>query len=316
MRTRLAILGLLLALALPACAPTASVNQAMAAAEGGNLESARIELEKQRARNPGSAQVHMALGTVYYRIARSALERQHDEARYLAYFQQAVDELVTAAEIEPRLADAHLYLAAIDLYRGDLDGSLRGLSNARRLRGGGNDYTNLGELYVYRGDLTEARRWTLMGLRRGAGAGAVTFNQMLIHWREGDRRAAERDFQTLWKDYPEMLSTINMARVPREPDSFEEFAGYCCGSPGCGPYMRDACGNLGLKVQDRQISEQAALKELKIEMEKTRRLREIYRQRKELQVEVEDPKAAGTPEAPKASGTSEAPNASEAPKAP
>lgn len=279
------LLGLV-ALCGPACTPPGTLDRAVTAAHFGNLEGARLELEKQRARNPGSAQVRLALGTVYYRIARDALDRGHDEARYLAYLEQASTELVTAAEIDPRMPDPHIYLAAMDLYRGDLDGSLRGLNNARRLSRDGVHYTNLGELHVYRGDLAEARRWTLMGLRRGAGPAPVTFNQMLIHWREGDLRAAERDFHVLWKDYPEMLSTINMARVPRDPDSFDEFAAYCCGSPGCGPYMREACGGLGLPVKNRELSEQTALKELEIEMEKTRRLREIYEQRKELQIEV------------------------------
>ncbi len=296
MPSRFPVLVLLIALLLPGCAPPGGVQRAMTEAQGGELEAARLELESQRARQPGSAGVRLALGTVYYRIARDALERRGDEARYLAYFEQAVDELVTAAEIDPRHPDPHLYLAAVDLYRGDLDSSLRGLQNTRRLRGSGIDYTNLGELYVYRAELAEARRMTLLGLRRGAGAGPVTFNQMLIHWREGDLRGAERDFKVLWKNYPEMLSRINMAPVLREPDSFDEFASNCCGSPACGPYLEEACGKLGLAVQQRELSEQSALKELQIEMEKARRLREIYSGRKDVQVEVEEPKAAGSPE--------------------
>jgi Flp pilus assembly protein TadD len=288
---------LLAALVLTAgCAPVGGVDRAISAAHGGNLEGARVELEKQRARNPGSPEVRIALGTVYYRIARDALDRRHDEPRYLAYLEQSVDEFVTAAEMVPREPDPHVYLGAMDVYRGDLDSALRGFQNARRLSPSGIAYTNLGEIYVYRGNLDEARRWTLSGLRRGAGPGPVTFNQMLIHWRAGDLRAAERDFQTLWKDYPHMLATINMARLPREPDTFEEFASYCCGSPGCGPYMQDGCKRLGLRVQEREISEASALKELQIEMEKTRRLQKIYEQRKDLQLDIEGPEeSAETP---------------------
>ena len=289
-------------LALPllavACAPVGGTGRAMSAASAGNLEGARVELEKQRARSPGSPEVRVALGTVYYRIAREALDRRADEARYLAYLEQSVEEFVTAAEMVPREPDPHVYLAAIDVYRGDLDAALRGFQNARRLSPSGIAYTNLAEIYVYRGNLEEARRWTLSGLRRGAGAGPVTFNQMLIHWRAGDLRAAERDFQVLWKDYPQMLSTINMARVPRDPDSFEEFAGYCCGSPGCGPFMRDPCKQLGLTVQEREISDASALVELRIEMEKRRRLQQVYEQRKELQLDIEAPEEPGASRAP------------------
>jgi tetratricopeptide (TPR) repeat protein len=287
-RSSRTILAALLSLAAAGCAPAGGVDRAMSAASGGNLEGARVELEKQRARSPGSPQVRLALGTVYYRIARDALDRGGDEARYLAYLEQSVDEFVTAAEMVPREPDPHIYLAAIDVYRGDLDAALRGFENARRLSPSGIAYTNLGEIHVYRGDLEAARRATLTGLRRGAGAGPVTFNQMLIHWRAGELQAAERDFQTLWRDYPQMLSTINMARVPREPDNFEDFAGLCCGSPACGPYLKDACQRLGLAVQERELSGASALKELQIEMEKERRLRKVYEGRKDIEIDVEE----------------------------
>ena len=68
---------------------------------------------------------------------------------------------------------------------------------------------------------------------------------------------------------------------------FEEFAGYCCQSPACGPYMKDACMELSLDVQEREISEEAVLKELRIEMERERRMRKVYEQRKELEIGIE-----------------------------
>ncbi len=80
-----------------------------------------------------------------------------------------------------------------------------------------------------------------------------------------------------------------MARLPFPPEVFEDFARYCCGSPACGPYMQDPCKSLALPVNDRELSAEAALKQLRIEMEATRRLREIYNQRKELEVEIERP---------------------------
>ncbi len=278
-------------LLLASCALPGQTDRTLAMAQGGNLEAARVELEKRRMRQPADAEGRLGLGIVYYRIARDAIDRRRDEARYLAYLEQAVEECVTAVEIAPDSADPHFWLAVMDFYRGDLDAALRGFENARRLRHSGIDYTNLGEIHVYRGDLDAAREWTLRGLRRGAGAGPVTFNQMLIHWRDGDVPAAERDFQVLWKNYPQLVATINMAPVPREPDSFEEFASYCCGSPACGPYMKEPCRQLGLAVEDREISKETALRELQIEMEKTRRLRAVYEQRKDLDLQIEDPGA-------------------------
>jgi len=73
---------------------------------------------------------------------------------------------------------------------------------------------------------------------------------------------------------------------------FEDFAGYCCRSPACGPYLRDACHDLSFEVHDRELSKEAILKELRIEMEKTRRLNELYEQRKELKIEIEPPEAS------------------------
>ena len=80
-----------------------------------------------------------------------------------------------------------------------------------------------------------------------------------------------------------------MRAVGEAPGRFEDFAGYCCRSPACGPYLEDACRELSLDVKRRELSEEAVRKELVIEMEKQRRLRRVYEQRKELDVEVEQP---------------------------
>ena len=288
--------GLLAALLLlVGCAAPSQPERSQAErAQAGPLENARTELESRRARNPGDGQTRLGLCIVYYQIAREAIDVRKDEARYMAHLEQAVDECVTALEIAPEAGEPHFWMAVMDFYRGDLDAALRGFHNARRLRRSGIDYTNLGEIYVYRGNLEEARRWTLRGLRSGAGAGPTTFNQMLIHWKAGNLRAAERDFEVLWEDYPQLLATINMAPVPREPDTFEEFAEYCCGSPACGPYMKQPCQKLGFQVEERALSNANALRELQIEMEKTRRLKEVYEGRKDLQIEVEEPEAPAT----------------------
>lgn len=85
-----------------------------------------------------------------------------------------------------------------------------------------------------------------------------------------------------------MLREINVARLPEEPRRFEDFAGYCCGSPACGPYMKNACRQLSLEVQEREISEETVRRELVIEMEQQRRLQKLYQQRKELDIEIEE----------------------------
>ena len=78
-----------------------------------------------------------------------------------------------------------------------------------------------------------------------------------------------------------------MARVPYPPNRFEEFQSYCCGSPACGPYMRDACREVALEVQERELTLEALRREIEIEKEKRKRLESVYESRRELEIEVE-----------------------------
>ena len=181
-------LAVLLILAALACAPGGPIGRARAQASAGNLEAARAELERERERRPGSADVRVALGETYYQIARDALDREHDEARYLAFLERSIAEFVTALEIEPRDDRPHFYLAVMDTYRGEPRQALRGLENVRRLAPTGVAYTNIAEVYVYLGHLHKAQRWNDLGVRKGAPPGVALFNDMLIHWREGDLR--------------------------------------------------------------------------------------------------------------------------------
>jgi tetratricopeptide (TPR) repeat protein len=280
-----------LALGAVACAlgPVGSAERQLAQ---GDLEGARAALERERARSPRSVDVRVALGEAYYQIARDALDRAQDEARYLDFLEKSVAEFVAAVELDPRDDRPHFFLAVMDTYRGEPWKAMRGLQNARRLKPTGVAYTNIAELYVYLGRTDQAQRWNDLGARMGAPSGPVTFNDMLISWKNGDLDQARYHFAQLRAYDPETLRTINEARLPQEPRSFEEFAGYCCGSPACGPYMRDACRALALDVREKERSKEAVLRELRIEMEKQRRLREVYQQHKELDVEI-DPETSG-----------------------
>jgi tetratricopeptide (TPR) repeat protein len=278
---------LLLLIASTACASAEAVRRARARAGSGDLAGAQAELEHARERQPRSVDVRVALGETYYRIARDALDRERDEERYLAYLERSVSEFVTALELDPRDERPHFWLAVMDTYRGDLRQALRGFRNARRLRPTGLAYTNIAEIYVYRGELHKANAWNDLGLRKGAPYGIGIFNDMLIAWKQGDLREARRCFAELRANDPETLRTINVARLPTAPRSFEDFAGYCCSSPACGPYMKEPCRALALDVRERTLSEEAVLRELRLEMETQRRLRKVYEQRKELEIEIE-----------------------------
>lgn len=283
MRSSIAVVA---SLVLAGCAPDAPVLRARELVARRDLRGARLALERERDQDPRSASVRIALGEVYYRIARDRLDRSRDEAGYLVYLERSVDEFLVALEIAPENGQPHLYLATMDTYRGDLPQALRGFNNTYRLEPSGIACTNIAEIYIYMGHRHKARYWNKLGVRKGAPKSVATFNEMLLTWKEGDLAQARRHFDTLESTHPERLRTINMARLPKAPRDFEEFAGYCCRSPACGPYMRDACRGLDLDVYDQELSKEAMLQELRIEMEAQRRLNDIYRQHKELHIEL------------------------------
>ena len=279
-----------LALTVLSCTNVA-VQHAERLVSNGDLEGARVALEAERQRDPDDVDVRVALGEVYYKLARNELDSLADETAYLIYLERSVDEFVSALEIDPKDDRPHFYLAVMDTYRGDLPQALRGFQNTRRLAPTGIAYTNIAEIYVYMGHRGKAQYFNTLGLRKGAPRSAVTFNEMLQQWKEGDVDGARTRFRTLKNQHPEMVRNINVARLPTAPEEFEDFAGYCCRSPACGPYLRDACHDLSLEVHDRELSKETILQELRIEMEKTRRLNELYEQRKELKIEIEPTEA-------------------------
>ncbi len=283
---RLPVSLLALSIAMSACAPHSGAPERQVLIEG--IADERARLEDERDRSPSSVDARIALGEVYYRTAREFLDLEHDEERYLIFLGRSVDEFVAAVELDPSDSRPHFYLAMMNVYQGDIEKALRGFENALALRPSGVAYTNIAEIFVYMDQIEKAQSWNDSGWRHGASHSAVLFNKMLIAWRSGDLREAERIFAQLRDRYPETLRTINVARLPYAPERFEGFASYCCRSPACGPYMKEPCQSLGFTVEDRELSAAAALKQLRIEMEKTRRLREVYRQHKELEVEIEE----------------------------
>ena len=277
----------LLALAFVHAACAANhVDAARSALRTNDLHTARTLLEADRERYPDSMDVRLTLGEVYYRSARDALDWDDNQAGYLAYLEKSLNELVRAAELEPKSPQPLFYLAMIDLYRGDIKAAQQGFRDTRKLGFGPIGDTNLAESYVYAGNLNEAFRWNEAGRQAGAGLGPVTYNEMLIAWSSGDLAAAHKSFEVLRVQYPEEIREFNVASVPGTPRSFEEFAGYCCATPACGPYLEKSCEALKLPVKHREVSKETLLEELRVKMEAQRKLQEIYKQRKELEIEA------------------------------
>ncbi len=240
------------------------------------VRAARLAAERAVGKRPGSQTAQIGLAEASYRSARDALDRLGDEGRYLLYLRRSLDACVAAMKIDSTDHRAHFYLALIDAYRGDLRAALLGFCRVEKLNPSGIAKTNLAEIFIYLGDLDAARIWNQRGGAHGAGPGPVAFNDMLIDWKMGDVAGARSHFRRLRAKYPEMLESINAARLPVPPNTFAEFTEYCCGSPACGPYLDEACTAAGFEVEKRQISEKGQHEELQLRTQKGWELERIY----------------------------------------
>jgi Flp pilus assembly protein TadD len=288
MLRRPALLALLLAVAC-AVGPSGSLRKADELMATGKPEEAVAVLEKARDENPGSPEVHHQLGIAYYRVARKALEEQR-AADYEKNLELAMNEWVEEVRLDPAGPGPHTMMAIVLLHQGHLDGSIQSLKNARRLDPSNPmAYTNLGEAYVYKGNLEVAHRYLTFARKFRGPAENIEVIESLAAWKSGDRVEAEDLFASALETNPQVLSEWNEASTGRPVESFDDFAEFCCGDIACGPYMAKACGSMKIEVEQRDVSAETVRKELQVEMERRRKLNEIYKGRKDLQIEVEKP---------------------------
>jgi hypothetical protein len=115
----------------------------------------------------------------------------------------------------------------------------------------------------------------------------IDLNGALLAWRYGDLVEARDLFESAYYFDPKIVNTWDEAPVSEPIETFEDFTSYCCSNPACGPYMEEPCRKLRLEVRHRDVRAETVRRELLIEMERRRRLDEIYRDRKDLKIEVE-----------------------------
>jgi Flp pilus assembly protein TadD len=286
MRSTLRWLGVLL---LAACAASTYSDRRRAekAIEAGRLDEAVATLEKARERAPNDPEALDDLGKAYYQRARKAGDegRQQD---YWADLERAQNAWLDSLRADPESPSPHTWMGIASAYQGQLDSALRSFNNARKLDElNPIHYTNIAQIYIYKGDLTKARRWLEAGKRRGAPPPVLELNEVLAAWKAGDEVEARDVFETAYALNPKFVNTWDEAPVSRPIESFNDFTAYCCSNPACGPYMTGACKQLELDVEQRKVSDDLVRQELQLEMERRRKLSEIYRGRKDLEIEVE-----------------------------
>ena len=280
------LLGLLL-FALSCQAPALSFRRAVAEVEADRPENAVPSLLRLRKLHPNNAPVALELGRAYFKLARRALDAG-DEPTYLDYLTRSQNLFLDAATIQPTAPQPHIFMAIVAAYQADLDRVLRDLKNARQLsRRNGVSYSNLAEVYIYRGELEEAARQMQLASRHGVYPVILEMLDVLIEWRAGNVDVARDSFATAYALDPEFVQVWNEAPVAAPIKSFDDFSRFCCSHISCGPYLADACRAEGHPVAERRVDAETVRQELVLEMERRRRLREIYRDRGDLEIEVE-----------------------------
>lgn len=260
-------------------------------------------LERARDKRPNSHERRDELALAYYRFARAALDRREFPA-YERNLELAMNEWIESLRVEPRNPSPHIFMGIVSAYQGRIDDALDSMHNARALSpSDGIAYTNIAETLIYAGrDAREVETWLARGERMGVNPAIVELNYCLLRWRDGNLESAARNFHRAAKLDPEVVRVWNDAPVATPIKTFEDLRHYCCGSPACGPYLARACQLSQEEVAKREIPEETALRELRIEMKRRRELERIYRERRELDVRVKDAEEAPKPAPEAATG--------------
>ena len=277
-------------LVLLACTGPGGVSQreAQRDIEAGRVEEGAKKLERARDAAPRKLDTRLELAQAYYLLAREALDEGR-ESDYADYIEKAQNELLAAAEIDPESADVHLWMGIIQAYQNDLPAALVSFGNAKRLE----PYvwvhsTNLAETWIYAGNVARARTLLDRARKQGAPASVIELNEMLAAWRQGDYVEARDIFDSLYSLNPQVVRTWNEAPVDEPIESFEDFTGFCCSHIACGPYMASSCKEMDLEVAKRELQEETLRRELELAAQRKKRLREIYEERGDLKIRVED----------------------------
>jgi len=227
----------------------------------------------------------LPLAQAHFRVAQRALE-SGDERGYTRDLARAQRYLLDYIERNPRDAIAQNQLGILAAYRGDFSGSRRSFRIATQLDP--RDpiaQLNLAELAVYEGEFGEAQRRLELARRRGADPVEAQLIETLLYWKKRDLVEAKARFEQAHSSGPDRVRHWNgSSRI----ETFEDMAAHCCRLLFCGPYMAQACGDMNQAVARQQLEEATVLQELRLEMERTRRVREIYERQRDLDIRVDD----------------------------
>jgi len=292
-RALCAACGVVLTL-LSACTPSPAADRSVRprtrggddlSVSGLSPEAEIRQLERILRFDPRHPRARLALAQAYFRLAQRSLE-VGDEPEYTRNLERAQLELLNHMERAPSDPAAHIQLGILAAYRGNFRSSRRSFRIASQLDP--RDpiaQQNLAELAVYEDALPEVRRRLRLARSRGIPVAESELIEALAAWKQKDLIEAKRRFAAAKELDPQRVRTWNGAsRI----ETFDDMAAHCCRLRFCGPYMESACGDMNQAVAAQELEEATLLKELQLEMERTRRVREIYERRRDLDIQVDE----------------------------
>lgn len=268
--------------------------EAMRDLREGRLEEAIEKLEWLRDRRPEDIDIRLDLQSAYSDAARRAqVERRADG--YAEYLAKAQAEALAILELDPEHPGPHMALGVLAAYRGDLEGAAVSFRNAWRLAPWDPAaHLNLAEVYVYLGRLVQARYHLDSARRARAHPVQAEMVELLAAWRLGDYVEARDIFDVAYGLNPDYVRGWNAGAEPIE--SFEDLTAACCEQIYCGPNMQSECREMAREPVARSVTDELRREELRLEMERRRRLEEIYARRRDLDIIVEpEPDEAPAP---------------------
>lgn len=256
----------------------------------GRWPEAREKLETLIERRPDRAELRYMLGIVYFNLALDSLrDDAADPEATNDLLERALDELVEVARLEPRAPQPHTQMGIVSVYQGDLDSAIEHFGHAQVLDPRSFvHYMNLAEIHLLAGRVSVGRHWARKARLLAAPPAAIEYLDLIAALRTGDLEEARDLFRILYAlDRPFVTSRWEPAGAPEEIESLDDLIARCCNSVVCGPYMRWVCERRGVGVRELILDDELRRVHLRREAERRQRLREIYEERKELEIEVE-----------------------------
>ncbi len=252
----------------------------------GRAEEGVRKLERLVARYPIRVDYREPLMRAHFDLAMEA-RRESRMRDYTDHLERAYEHGFAILKLEPRTVSVHLMMGLVAAFQGRVERALTSFDNCRALEPGApQHYLNVAESLVYLGQIARARHYIARARALGSAPVHTELVELLAAWRKDDFMEVDELFDIAYALNP---ATVRSWNDPDEPiESFADFKLHCCTLPFCGPFMGKRCPEGLLRAALPTVDPETRRRELVLEMLRRRELEEIYRERKDLEIVVED----------------------------